>query len=151
MIDISEVAKRSGQPASALRYYEERGLIQSTGRHGLRRVFKEDVFDRLALIALGRAAGFSLDEIGEVFNGSKGLDIDRQMLLQKADEIDKSIHRLTMIRDSLRSTAACPASRHVECPNFRQIMESAGLGLLPALGEEEKPIRKRRQKTTPAR
>ena len=38
-MDIAEVAKRSGMPASALRYYEEKGLIESTGRAGLRRTF----------------------------------------------------------------------------------------------------------------
>lgn len=62
-LDIAEVAQRSGVPASALRYYEEKGLIASTGRRGLRRTFDARVLERLALIALGRAAGFSLDEV----------------------------------------------------------------------------------------
>src|SRR5262245_26122735 len=61
-LDISEVARRSGVPASALRFYEQRRLISSIGRRGLRRLFDPGVLDRLALIALGRAAGFSLDE-----------------------------------------------------------------------------------------
>lgn len=52
-MDIAEVAKRSGVPASALRYYEEKGLIASTGRSGLRRTFSPSVVDQLALIALG--------------------------------------------------------------------------------------------------
>ena len=59
--DIAEVAKRSGVPASTLRYYEEKGLIASTGRRGLKRTFDPDVFEKLGLIALGRAAGFALD------------------------------------------------------------------------------------------
>src|SRR3546814_7320286 len=62
-LDIAEVAQRSGVPASALRYYEEKRLIASIGRRGLRRLFDPGVIERLALIALGRAAGFSLDEI----------------------------------------------------------------------------------------
>ncbi|WP_260440806.1 MerR family DNA-binding transcriptional regulator, partial [Pseudomonas aeruginosa] len=37
-LDIGEVARRSGVPASTLRYYEEKGLIASSGRHGLRRL-----------------------------------------------------------------------------------------------------------------
>ena len=36
-MDIAQVAKRSGVPASTLRYYEEKGLIASVGREGLRR------------------------------------------------------------------------------------------------------------------
>ena len=58
-MDIAEVARRSGLPASTLRYYEEKGLIASTGRQGLRRTFAPGVLDQLALVALGRAAGFS--------------------------------------------------------------------------------------------
>ena len=38
-LDIADVAKRSGLPASTLRYYEERGLITPIGRRGLRRLF----------------------------------------------------------------------------------------------------------------
>ncbi|MFG3656317.1 MerR family transcriptional regulator [Streptomyces sp. NPDC047706] len=61
--DTAEVARRSGVPASTLRFYEEEGLIASVGRRAGRRVFDPGVFERLALIAMGRASGFSLDEI----------------------------------------------------------------------------------------
>src|SRR5262245_65424430 len=78
-LDISEVAQRSGLPASALRFYEEKGLIRSTGRRGLRRLFDSRVLQQLALIALGRAAGFSLDEITRMFAPDGRPRIDRQM------------------------------------------------------------------------
>ncbi|MBO6505509.1 MAG: helix-turn-helix domain-containing protein [Kordiimonadaceae bacterium] len=136
MLDISEVAKRSGQPSSTLRYYEKRGLIQSVGRRGLKRTFEPQVVDRLALIALGRAAGFSLTEISALFTRSDGLNVDREALLAKADELDKSIKRLTQIRDDLRSSAACDAPSHLECPNFRRVMKAAGKGLIPPLKGE---------------
>lgn len=71
IMDIAEVARRSGVPASTLRFYEKKGLIRSLGRQGLRRVFNDNILERLALIALGRAAGFSLDEIGSMI-GPKG-------------------------------------------------------------------------------
>ena len=63
---ISQVAKKSGVSASTLRFYEEKGLITSIGRQGIRRVFSPNVLERLELIALGRAAGFSLEEIGSL-------------------------------------------------------------------------------------
>jgi DNA-binding transcriptional MerR regulator len=85
-VAISEVAQRAGVPASTLRFYEENGLIVSTGRRGLRRQFDPDVLERLALIALGRAAGFSLDEIGRMFAPDGQPRIDRQMLAAKADD-----------------------------------------------------------------
>ena len=63
-LDIGEVVKRSGVPASTLRYYEQLGLLQSLGRRGLRRQYDEQVLERLALIGLGQAAGLSLQQIG---------------------------------------------------------------------------------------
>jgi MerR family redox-sensitive transcriptional activator SoxR len=56
-LDIGEVAERSGVPASTLRYYEEKGLVASTGRRGLRRLFDPGVLERLALIALAEIFG----------------------------------------------------------------------------------------------
>lgn len=126
-LDIAEVAQRSGIPASALRYYEEKGLIASIGRRGLRRLFDPGVIDRLALIALGRAAGFSLDEIRALDPGDKPR-IDRKMLIAKADEIDRTIQRLGAMRDGLRHAAACRAPSHMECPTFRRILAAAGSG-----------------------
>lgn len=130
-LDIVEVAKRSGVPASTLRFYEEKGLIASIGRHGLRRVFDSSVLQKLALIALGRSAGFSLDEIARLFiRNDKRVQIDRQMLADKADELDKTILQLGVIRDSLRHAAACPAPSHIECPTFRRILRAASSGAL---------------------
>ena len=79
-MDIAAVAKRSGVPASTLRFYERKGLIASTGRQGLRRTFAPDVLQRLALIALGRQAGFSLDEIAPMLSPGATPRIDRRAL-----------------------------------------------------------------------
>jgi len=116
------VAKRSGLPASTLRYYEEKGLIRSVGRNGLRRVFAPEVLERLALIALGRSAGFSLDEIARMFSPDGRPKIDRQLLAAKADELDRTIRRLGALRDGLRHAAVCPAPSHMECPTFRKLL-----------------------------
>lgn len=125
LIDIAEVARRSGVPASALRFYEEKGLIESLGRRGLRRTFGADVLERLSLIALGRSAGFSLDEISGMLGTGSAPDIDRAMLLAKAEEIDHMVRRLGALRDGLRHAAACPAPSHVQCPTFRRLMAIA--------------------------
>ena len=124
-LDIAEVAQRSGVPASTLRFYEEKGLIASTGRRGLRRLFNAGVLERLALIAVGRSAGFSLDEIGHMFAPEGVPRIDRQMLAAKADELDKTIRKLSAMRDGLRHAAECPAPTHMECPTFRRMLRAA--------------------------
>ena len=120
-MDIGKVARWSGLPASTLRYYEERGLIRSIGRNGLKRVFGESVLQRLALIALGRTAGFSLDDIAAMLAGP---EIDRQLLESKADELDQTIRRLSAIRDGLRHAAVCPADNHLACPKFQRLLTS---------------------------
>jgi DNA-binding transcriptional MerR regulator len=128
VLDITEVTQRSGLPASTLRFYEEKGLISSIGRRGLHRLFSPGVLDRLALIAVGRAAGFSLDEIALMFAPDGRPRIDRQMLATKAEELDRKIRQLSAMRDSLRHAAACPAPSHMECPRFRRIMRAAASG-----------------------
>ena len=121
-MDINEVARRSGVRASTLRYYEERGLIRSIGRRGLRRVFDASVLERLALIALGRSAGLSLEEIGRMFAPDGRPRIDRRMLARKAEELDGAIRTMTAMRDGLRHAAACPAPSHMQCPTFRRLL-----------------------------
>jgi len=142
-MDISEVAQQSGLPASTLRFYEEKGLIASTGRRGLRRLYAPSVLERLALIALGRSAGFSLDEIARMFAPDGKPRIDRRMLAGKAAELDATIRRLAAMRDGLRHAAACPAPSHMECPKFRRIVRVAAMG---AIGEARKNRRLRKQK-----
>lgn len=130
-MDIAEVAKRTGVPASTLRFYEEKGLIAPVGRQGLRRVFAPAVLQRLALIALGRSAGFSLDEIARMFAPDGQPRIDRRELSAKAAELDHTIRRLSAMRDGLRHAAVCPAPSHMECPTFRRLLQgaaSAGVG-----------------------
>ena len=135
---ITEVARRSGLPASTLRFYEEKALIASIGRRGLHRVFDPGVLERLALIALGRSAGFSLAEIALMFAPDGRPRLDRQMLAAKAGELDRTIRKLTGMRDGLRHAAACRAPSHMECPTFRRILRAAASG---AFGWREKSLK----------
>ncbi|MDJ1159892.1 helix-turn-helix domain-containing protein [Chelatococcus sp. SYSU_G07232] len=124
-VDIAELAKVSGVPASTLRFYEEKGLITSIGRRGLRRVFAPTVLDQLALIALGQTAGFSLTEIAAMFGADGAPRIRRELLAAKADELDRTIRRLSAMRDGLRHAARCTAPSHLECRTFRRLMRAA--------------------------
>jgi DNA-binding transcriptional MerR regulator len=124
-LDIAEVARRSGMAASRLRFYEEKGLIASVGRRGLKRLFDAGVLDRLSLIALGQTAGFSLEELGGMLDADDRPRLDRTQLSAKADELDQTIRRLGALRDGLRHAAACPAPSHMECPTFRRLLKVA--------------------------
>ncbi|WP_044875430.1 helix-turn-helix domain-containing protein [Pseudomonas sp. LFM046] len=129
-MDIAEVAKRTGVPASTLRYYEKKGLITSLSQQGTRRWFAPGILDQLALISLGQAAGLSLDEIGSMFSPNGEPNIDRQLLLTKADEIDALIKRLKAMSHGLRHAAACPAPSHSECPTFKRLLKAASSGVI---------------------
>ena len=129
-MDISDVARRSGVAASALRFYEEMGLIASLGRPGERRRFAPQVLDQLALIALGQSAGFTLEEIRAMFAPNGKPNIDRSILAAKADELDATIRRLRAMSKGLRHAAACPAPSHAECPTFQRLLKAAVPGTL---------------------
>lgn len=124
-LDVGEVSRRSGVPPSALRFYEAKGLIRPIGRRGLRRQYAADVVDRLALVALGQAAGFSLEEIARIFAAGGRPRIDRARLAARADELDATIRQLLAMRRGLRHAAACPAHDHMECPTFRRLLREA--------------------------
>lgn len=141
-MDISEVARKSGVAASALRYYERQGLIQSVAREGARRRFLPAVLDQLALIALGQAAGFSLDEIRRMFTPGGEPDIDRGMLSAKADELDRMVKRLKAMSEGLRHAAVCPAPSHAACPSFQRLLKAAAAG---ALESRRRPLAPRRR------
>jgi len=137
-LDISEVARLSGVPASTLRYYEEKQLIHSIGRRGLRRLFDGRVIERLALIALGRAAGFSLDEMTRMFTPDGKTRIDRSQLAAKVDELDGRIRELVAMRDGLKHAASCRAPSHMECPTFRRLLKAAARGALGPRPDHDK-------------
>lgn len=130
-MDIAQVAKKTGVPASTLRFYEEKGLIKSVGRDGLRRRFGPEILEQLNLISLGQAAGFALEEIGTMLLPGGAANIDRGMLAAKARDIDVTIAQLKAVSRSLKHAAVCPAPSHAQCPTFQRLLRAAGSGELP--------------------
>lgn len=127
-MDIGEVAKKANVAPSTLRFYEEKGLIKSIGRQGLRRQYAKQVLDQLALIALGRAAGFSLDEIATMFGQDGQPELDRGLLNEKAEQLEKMTRRLHFISEGLRHAAVCPAENHMQCSTFQKFLKAAIAG-----------------------
>jgi len=128
-LDIREIADLSGISPSALRYYEKRGLIQPVGRNGLRRQYHENVLNKLQLITLGQAAGFSLDDIAAMFGAKGTIAIDREQLHQQSLKIDNTIRRLQLLSRGLKHAARCTQPEHSECEEFQKIV-SRGLRLV---------------------
>jgi DNA-binding transcriptional MerR regulator len=124
-LDIGEVVRRSGVPASTLRYYEQLGLVQVLGRRGLRRQYDQQVLERLALIGLGQSAGLSLQQIGAAMPQGAGLALDRTALLAQADALQRQILGLQRVQDRLRRAAACPHAEDARrCASFRRLLRA---------------------------
>ena len=128
-LDIRQIADLSGVTPSALRYYEKKGLIQPVGRNGLRRQYHENVLNKLQLISLGQAAGFTLDELAAMFGSQAGVTIDRGLLLQRAKEIDATVRKLQLLSRGLKHAARCTQPEHRHCEEFKRVV-AKGLRLV---------------------
>jgi hypothetical protein len=74
---------------------------------------------------MGQAAGFSLDEIRDMFGKDGRSNVPRSDLRAKAAELDHKIRRLTALRNTLLHVAECPAPSHLDCPKFQRLMRIA--------------------------
>lgn len=128
LLDIGELARKAGVSAATLRYYEEIGLIQSVARHGLRRQFEPRALMQLSLIALGKTAGFSLEEMRGMFGPDGSPQLSRTTLHGKAEELDAQIRKLTTLRNALRHVAECKAQSHMDCPKFQRLLRVSSTG-----------------------
>ncbi|WP_211443850.1 redox-sensitive transcriptional activator SoxR [Collimonas humicola] len=112
LITIGELAKRSGVAASALRFYEEQGLIGSKREAGRQRQFARDVLRRVAFIRVAQTVGLSLDEIRLALSA---LPLQRTPTKQDWERLSRSwqpllqqrIDTLTALRDQLTSCIGC--------------------------------------------
>jgi DNA-binding transcriptional MerR regulator len=116
-LDIGVVAEQSGLAPSALRYYERLGLIEPNGRNGHRRTYHPTVLDRLALIATGRATGFSLGQMRQLLEAAPA-DV-RSQLREKVDDLEQEISSLQQARGLLQHALTCEHESMLECPTFR--------------------------------
>jgi len=116
-LSISQVAARSGLRVSAIRFYEQQGLVRSVERRSGRRFFDESVVARLAAIELAKAAGFTLLEIRSVFARADGGGRPRWDRLAKTKdrELAEAMKRLEQRRDVLALLATCTCPTVDEC------------------------------------
>lgn len=122
LVPIGEAARRLGINASALRYYEERGLLRPTARQGGRRVYDSEQLRRLAFIQTMRQLGASLDSAAAVLDQPG--DRWREAVRAQIDSFDELIARAAGARDFLRHALHCPADHPVrECPRMIEALD----------------------------
>lgn len=118
-ITIGEVARRAGIRASAIRYYEQVGLLPAPSRMSGRRRYAPDILDRLALIQFAQQAGFTVAEIRTLFEGFEDetpMSARWQVLAQrKLAEVDALVERAERMRMLLAQALECGCLRLEDC------------------------------------
>jgi MerR family redox-sensitive transcriptional activator SoxR len=118
-LGIGEVARRVGVRASAVRYYEELGLIAPEGRRGGKRVFGQEAVERMALISFAKDAGFSLDEIRKLLAGFPD-DTPAgarwsAMAAAKLIQLEAESERIAIMRAALQRISHCGCRDLAQC------------------------------------
>ncbi len=124
LLDIGEVAARSGMAPSTLRFYEREQLIVSGERKGLRRQFPPEVLTTLAVVAMCRRAGFTLEEI-KVVLATRGRPAWKGLAARKRDELRAQAEHLVTIAGQLDHALHCPSSNVFDCEHFRVALDDA--------------------------
>ena len=141
LLPIGEVSRRAGVAASALRFYEERGLLRSRRSPGGRRAFPRSDLRRLAFIRAAQNVGLSLKEIRAALdglpNGRSPTTADWNRLAESwKPRLDEQIAALTALRDGLTRCIGCGCLSLDRCPlsnpDDSAATEGPGAGFLPA-------------------
>lgn len=122
LVPIDEVARRFGLAASALRYYERRGLLEPASRHAGRRWYGRTGLRRLAIIAFWQqSALMSLDQIIALLDGPPRAGQWKQIVSERRQALDEQIEQMTVTRDFLELMLTCPREHSLDdCPYFEQ-------------------------------
>jgi DNA-binding transcriptional MerR regulator len=121
-ITIGAVAALTGRRPSAIRYYEQIGLLPPAARVSGRRVYGPDSIRTLAVIETGQRAGLTLDEIRALLSASDGdqaaVERLREVAIRKLPQVKELVERTEIVRDWLEAAARCECPTLDDCPLF---------------------------------
>jgi len=118
LLTIGELARRAGVSASALRYYEELGLLPPPARVSGQRRYPESAARLVAAILLYSDARFTLAEQKALVVPRDGTPGWRQLARRKIAELDEQIARAQAAREAISHGLRCPHEDITQCPNF---------------------------------
>ena len=150
LLTISEVSRRSGVAASALRFYEDRGLIESERAGSGHRRYERSVLRRIAFIVFAQRVGLTLDEIGTEL---ARLPPDRvpgkrdwsRLSKGWSGRIDERIAELERLRAGLTECIGCGCLSLERCRLANPGDRAAGLGPGPRYWIGDAPLTPERE------
>jgi DNA-binding transcriptional MerR regulator len=128
LLSIGELAERTGLATTALRYYDELGLVRPAARASGRRRYAASAVADVGVILFLRDVGFSLAEIGSLVAGGERRSW-QEVVDRKLAELAEQQHRLDVARVALEHARQCPAGEPVQCSRFWSIIEGQLRGL----------------------
>jgi DNA-binding transcriptional MerR regulator len=123
VLTIGELARRAGVATSALRYYEELGLLPPPARISGQRRYPESVLGLVGIILLLRDVGFSL-AVQKALMGARGAALDdwQRLARRKLAQLDDQIAKARTAREAIDHALRCPHAEVFECPTFAKVV-----------------------------
>jgi DNA-binding transcriptional MerR regulator len=121
-ITIGELARRTGVATSALRYWEELGLMPAPSRVSGQRRYPPSAVQTVGIILFMRDVGFSLRELKTLIAPGPTPDGWRQLAQRKLTELDQRIAHSQAARTAIAHALACPNQNILQCPNFASVV-----------------------------
>jgi DNA-binding transcriptional MerR regulator len=115
---IGDLAERFGLPAHVLRYWESMGLLEPARHPGGQRSYEQADLTRVALILMGKQAGFTLGELRAILSAPSPMD-HRDLLRRHVQELERRITQAQAAKDLIEHALACPHS-FTECRHARE-------------------------------
>jgi MerR family transcriptional regulator, copper efflux regulator len=134
---IGDLAARFGLATHVLRHWEDAGLLSPARRAAGRRVYGAAHVTRVAEIMLGKDAGFSLEQLRELF-AAPDRDRRREVLRAQLAQVRQRIARLTLSQTLLEHGLRCRHPDYQSCPRFREMVLARldGVALAEALDHD---------------
>ena len=123
LLTIGQLAERTGTATSALRYYEDLGLLSPSARVSGHRRYDTMAVPLVGVILVLQEVGFSLSEIkGLIASRAVSPDAWRDLAKAKVAELDERIEKATAARTALQHSLRCGHEDVLHCPNFQAVV-----------------------------
>jgi MerR family redox-sensitive transcriptional activator SoxR len=146
-ITIGELAKRSGVATSAIRFYEEQGLISSTRTGGGQRQYRRETLRRVGFIRAAQAVGLNLSDIGSALDTLPGQRTPTKKDWERLSRawqpmLQERIDTLIALRDQLASCVGCGCLSLKSCSLYNpgDVARRRGSGARYLLGDTSRAV-----------